>query len=252
MYSNNTDTQFETAQTQGLSPLDWQVMDNDEQVAQSAYETILDIAQRSIEQRGLFSLVLAGGTTPERVYALLADSDKVSDWDKWQLYIGDERCLPPENPERNSQMVHRILLDKVPIDSQNVHFISAEKGPVEGARGYVKYVKEALPFDLVLLGMGEDGHTASLFPGHEHNDAELVHAVFDAPKPPPQRVSLSVRALSSNRRLLILVTGAGKRSAMKQWLAGKSLPVSRIGTLGKGQVLLDRAACPDEYDVVIK
>ena len=99
-----------------------------------------------------------------------------------------------------------------------------------------------MPFDLVLLGIGEDGHTASLFPGQQHPADQLVHAVHNAPKPPPDRVSLSVRALSEAREVLILATGAGNRAAIQSWQAGEPLPIAEIGGPAPVDVLLDRAA----------
>ncbi len=120
----------------------------------------------------------------------------------------------------------------------------AEQGAKQAAMIYEEVIKVALPFDLVLLGMGEDGHTASLFPQHSYTGDDCVHAVFNAPKPPAERVSLSRRALSTTNVLMIIVTGAGKREAVLQWHKGEVLPVAQIGGLGKEVVVLDQLACP--------
>jgi 6-phosphogluconolactonase len=220
--------------------MEWIVLDDAEAVARKARDEILNIAENAIAARGRFSIVLAGGTTPERSYALLAQSK--SDWNHWHVYLGDERCLPVDNPERNSLMAARTLTDQVPIPPDQVHPIPAELGAKAAAQAYGKIIKDALPFDMVLLGMGEDGHTASLFPGHEHITDALALPVHNAPKPPPDRVSLSPKALGSCRELLFLITGAGKKTAVKQWKHGASLPIAGISTLGRARVLIDQAA----------
>lgn len=220
--------------------MEWIVFENAEAVARRACNEILNIARDAIEARGRFSIVLAGGTTPERCYGLLAQSE--SDWSHWHVYLGDERCLPADDPERNSVMAARTLTEQVPIPSDHVHPIHAELGPEAAAQAYEKIIKNALPFDLVLLGMGEDGHTASLFPGHEHSLDRLVVPVHDAPKPPPDRVSLSPRALGACRELLFLITGPGKKSAVKLWRDGASLPIANISTQSHVRVLIDQSA----------
>lgn len=224
---------------------DWIVMLTADDVALQARDIIMQAANKAIEDRGIFKIVLAGGTTPEKVYRLLAEESigtQACDWKRWHLYLGDERCLSIDDPQRNSQMVKRTLLDKVDIPNGNVHFIAAELGAKEAARRYQKTIEQALPFDMVILGMGEDGHTASLFPGHRHRTDELVHAIHDAPKPPPDRVSLSVRALSENKNLLIIVTGSSKRESVEKWYEGEDLPIAAISTLGTVNILLDHEA----------
>jgi 6-phosphogluconolactonase len=216
----------------------WQLLDDADAVAHEACERILRLSKQVIDKNGFFKIVLAGGGTPEQTYRLLREAD--CDWGRWHIYYGDERCLPEVDAGRNSVMASRAWLDYVP--SAQVYAIPAHLGAVAGARGYADIVKEALPFDMVLLGMGEDGHTASLFPGHRHCEDELVHAVFNAPKPPPERVSLSVAALCNSGDLLFLVTGAGKREAVAQWRRGDNVPIAQIQPAGGATVLIDRAA----------
>ncbi len=217
----------------------WHVKPTPEDVALAARDSIIDAAHEAIHTHGLFKLVLAGGTTPERVYSLLAKES--CHWEQWQLYLGDERCLPINDPERNSQIIQRTLLDKIDFPKQNIHFISAELGAIKAATKYEQIINLALPFDLVILGMGEDGHTASLFPDHQHIESERVHAVFNAPKPPTDRVSMSITALSQNRTLLRLITGANKKDSVEQWRKGKDLPIAAITTLGNEITLLDQS-----------
>jgi len=215
------------------------VFDDAETVATQAAQRILHAASRAITERGLFRMVLAGGSTPEATYRLLVDAD--TDWSRWHFYFGDERCLPVDDTERNSLMAGHAWLDAVPVPAGNIHPIPAELGAEAAAGKYRAVVRDALPFDLVLLGIGEDGHTASLFPGQQHPADELVHAVRDAPKPPPDRVSLSAKALNDARQVLILATGAGKQPAVRAWRAGEQLPVAEIGGPAPVDVLTDIA-----------
>ncbi len=220
----------------------WLRYETADAVADACVACMLDCADRAIKERGEFRIVLAGGTTPRHAYEALRDAD--TDWSKWKFYVADERCLPVDDPERNSVMADEALLSHVSINPDNIYVMHAEKGAEAAAQEYTEHVKNAVPFDLVLLGMGEDGHTASLFPGHEHDPEEVVHAVHNAPKPPPDRVSMSARTLGETRELLILVTGSGKQDAVKQWLAGKTLPVATINP-ALAKVLIDEDAWPE-------
>ncbi len=218
----------------------WNIFENPGEVAEAAAEIISEMARHAIERRGLFSLVLAGGTSPAAAYRLLAEQRH--DWERWEFFFGDERCLPRFHPERNSFMARETLFERVPVEAHQVHEIPAELGPEEGAEKYESLVRNSRPFDLVLLGLGEDGHTASLFPGHEHPAARLVVPVHEAPKPPPERVSLNYGALASCRGLLFLVTGESKRQALADWRRGKSIPASRVQPSFAPEVLVDEAA----------
>lgn len=220
----------------------WHVFDNPDAVAAEAAKRILESASKSIAERGVFRIVLAGGSTPEAAYRLLVDAD--TDWSCWEVYFGDERCLPVDDPDRNSVMADNTFLNAVPIPPASIYPISSEKGAEEAAEEYTAIVKAALPFDLVLLGIGEDGHTASLFPGQKHPIDELVHPVHNAPKPPPDRVSLSARALSDAENVIIMAAGAGKRDAIAAWQDGKPIPIAEIGGPAPVDVLMDKAAEP--------
>lgn len=199
---------------------------------QAAVQAILNAARAAIVNRGAFRIVLAGGTTPRRVYELLRQTnvkETGADWCAWHVYFGDERCLPPEHPERNSRMAQQSWLNLVTIPPQQIHAIPAELGAQAAAEHYARELADVGTFDLVLLGLGEDGHTASLFPDHEWGTAAVaVLAVQDAPKPPPERVSLSAWRLSSTRAALFLVSGSSKQQAINAWHAGRRIPAAAI------------------------
>jgi len=213
--------------------------DADDLIGQAAW-VVACCAREALAERGVFHLVLAGGTTPEALYRRLAEL--ATDWSAWQLYFGDERCVPKDDPARNDLMAREAWLDHVALTAAQIHAIPAELGADAAARRYGGTLADVPGFDLVLLGLGEDGHTASLFPGQSHPAGRLVHPVHDAPKPPPDRVTLSVEALGNARNILVLVTGAGKRNAVSAWRRGEPLPVAVIGR-GRGvEVLVDRDA----------
>ncbi len=209
-------------------------------VAAETAQRILGAARRSITDRGRFVIVLAGGRTPLAAYNLLAGAQ--ADWDRWHIFLGDERCLPAEDPDRNSVAIRQALIDRVPIPAESWHPMRAELPAEEAAALYEEEVRVALPFDFVLLGMGEDGHTASLFPGREVPAERLVVPVHDAPKPPPDRVSMTPAALTASAELLIVATGTGKRDALAAWRDGTDLPVARVAAAASARVLVDRAA----------
>jgi 6-phosphogluconolactonase len=223
-------------------PANWTLLEDSEAVALEARDRILTAASAAIHDRGRFRMVVAGGRTPEQTYNLLAEAQ--SEWGQWELYFGDERCLSADHPERNSALLERTLIHRVPISPHRIHPIAAELGAEQAAASYQEVIADALPFDLVLLGMGQDGHTASLFPGHPTPYGQLVCAVHNAPKPPPERVSLTPTALADSRNILFLITGATKCNAVTDWLEGVPLPASQIAGEAKHEVLIDRAAAP--------
>ena len=220
----------------------WRTFPTAAELQAAAAQTILQAASKAIAQRGRFDIVLAGGTTPHAIYERLRDAR--SDWQHWHVWYGDERCLPSGDSERNSLMASRALLDHVPIPPQQIHIIPAELGASEGAAAYSAELAGVGRFDLVLLGMGEDGHTASLFPGHTWDCQPPAPAipVRHAPKPPPERISLSASRLSEARQVIFLVTGAGKRHALQLWRGGSPLPVKAITPSAGVDVFLDEAA----------
>lgn len=224
----------------------WQWYEQEVEVRQEATQVIALAAAEAIKARGAFHLVLAGGSTPRAVYQTL--NDLQTDWYAWHVYYGDERVLPADHPDRNSVMAQNAWLAKSPIPPQQIHPIPTERGLEAARASYLQTLAPVGAFDLVLLGLGEDGHTASLFPGHDFGatpDAADVLMVTDAPKPPPERVSLSANRLSNAHVVLFLVTGAGKREAIKRWMSGEAIPAAAIQCPNGVDVLLDRAAWPD-------
>ena len=218
----------------------WHAVANEHTLRQQALTMILARAARAIRERGQFHFVLAGGNTPREVYRQLSSAQM--DWSAWHVYFGDERCLPPDDPARNSHLAAEVWLNHVAIPASQVHPIPGELGAVHACQRYAELLEAVGDFDLVLLGLGEDGHTASLFPGHEWGasaGAPDTLAVFAAPKPPPERVSLSSARLSRTREALFLVSGEAKRWAVSQWLAGKDIPAASISPAAGVEVLIE-------------
>ena len=204
----------------------WHTFQTQDEINQAALNRILATAQQAISERGSFSIVLAGGSTPKSVYALLKDAD--ADWSKWHIFHNDDRCLPVNDVERNSLMARTTWLDHVAIPAHQIYDIPAELGNVEGAKAYANTLAGVATFDLVLLGLGEDGHTASLFPSQVVDNSADAVPVFNAPKPPANRITVSQQRLSNAREVIFLVTGAGKQDAVNDWRNGVSIPATLI------------------------
>jgi 6-phosphogluconolactonase len=224
--------------------IQWRVFADMTELKQAAYNAVLANANAAIAARGRFTIVLAGGSTPHGIYHMLRDAS--TNWSKWHVYFGDERCLPADHPDRNSRMAEASLLQHVPIPRGQIHPIPAELGPEPAAQNYHKTLEGIGEFDLVLLGMGEDAHTASLFPGLAWESADFTSAipVRNAPKPPSDRVSLTASRLSEARQVIFFVTGAGKRDAVTLWRSGSDIPVTAIRPMTSVEVYMDAAADP--------
>ncbi len=210
--------------------MEFTVLENAEAVAGSAATYIAVTLAK-----GARTLVLAGGTTPQRCYELLREMDVI--WGRVIILFGDERCVPPDHPDSNYRMAREALLDRVAPGT--VHRMPGELGPVEGAELYSPVVASLAPLDIVLLGIGEDGHTASLFPGHPVLQAKgWAVGISDSPKPPPERVTLTLTTLRKARHVLILATGSGKAAAVAKAKRGK-VP---SGMIAGARWLIDREA----------
>jgi len=209
----------------------WHAASDGKALAQRVSAEILRAAHGALLDRGAFHLVLAGGSSPRIVYEALRETD--ADWSAWHIWFGDERCLAPEDAARNSRMAAECWLDHVAIPLQHIHIIPGEQGACAAASFYTHCLQVNGPddFDLVLLGLGEDGHTASLFPGHAWGiepDAPDVLAVFDSPKPPSERVSLSARRLSAAQQVFFITGTLGKNAALSAWHRREAIPAAAI------------------------
>ena len=228
-----------------------------------AYAAALDLMERSaaaIADRGVFTLALSGGSTPKKLYALLGKDPAFATfpWAKTELYFGDERHVPPDHPESNFHMVQETLLTSGRVPAGNVHRVSAELADAaQAAAGYEAKMRgrftgpaldaEGFPrFDVILLGMGPDGHTASLFPGSP-GLAEKTRWVIANPveKFKTDRITFTFPVLNAARAVLLLVAGADKETMIREVIVDQrgTYPVERVQPRDGVKVwMLDRAA----------
>jgi 6-phosphogluconolactonase len=225
-----------------------------EAVAQRAAREIAEQIERARGERGVAHVALSGGTTPERTHEVLAGV--VEDWGGIEVWFADERCVGPEDPESNYLMVRKTLLEQIAGAPPVVHRMEGELGPEAGAERYTKELRGAVALgeegvpvlDVVVLGIGPDGHVASLFPGAPTLDAgeeAVCLGVRNSPKPPPERITLSLAVLRAARRCVLPATGAGKRDAVQEALgeAGQHVPASLLRR-ERLTMILDDAASP--------
>jgi 6-phosphogluconolactonase len=216
------------------------------------------VATAAVAARGRFAMALSGGRTPEMLYELLAGEYRSQmPWDATHLYFGDERCVPPTDPDSNYRMADRALLSRVPGLERRTHRIEGELGAAEAAVRYdallrAAFVDGATTFDLVLLGLGPDGHTASLFPGSPALEERQRWAVPTEAPPTMktrQRVTLTYPVLDAGRIVLFLAAGADKRERLAAVLADTGrldapYPASRVTARERLVWLVDEAAMP--------
>jgi len=229
-----------------------QVYETPEELAEAAAGEFAAKAEEAIEERGRFAVVFAGGSTPETMYGILArDYDDRIDWSKVYVFFGDERTVPPDHDDSNHKMASEVLLDHVPVG--NVHRMRGELPPEEAARAYEEELRaffgtDEIPrFDLILLGIGADGHTASLFPW---TTALEVHDRWVVANPVPRlnttRITLTVPVINAARAVIFLVAGEDKAEALKETLEGdadpRAYPAKLVQPPGGPQWLLDRSA----------
>jgi 6-phosphogluconolactonase len=197
----------------------------------TAADMFADAVNQAMNVQGTFAVALSGGETPEPFYALLAERYSESiPWEQVQVFFGDERCVPPDEPDSNFEMVDRLLLSRVAISPQNVHRMRGEIDPEEAAAEYEQEIHRVLGndiprFDLILLGMGDDGHTASLFPCGEalHETQRLVVPVDDD-EHEHSRLTITPPVILSARETMVLVTGEDKSKALARVLDGPYQP----------------------------
>jgi 6-phosphogluconolactonase len=215
-----------------------QVLSNLQELTRRAAVEFVSQATEAVRRKGLFTVALSGGSTPKGLYSLLADGNegfraRVA-WDKIHFFWGDERHVPPDHPESNYRMAYEALLSKIPVPPDNVHRIKAENpNAADAARDYEEILREFFKlgqgqkprFDLVLLGMGPEGHTASLFPGSEviHEKGRLVAAPW-VEKFKTYRITLTPPVLNNAVCVMFLVSGEEKAETLKSVLQGEYRP----------------------------
>jgi 6-phosphogluconolactonase len=238
------------------------VLPDADALAQAAAQRIVRNLAQGNER---LAVCLSGGSTPLRVYRLLADEPfrGTVAWDRVHWFWGDERFVPPDDPRSNSGEACRLFLHRVPAPASNIHPVSTTAaGEQPAARQYETELRKfygsdvidiARPlFDIVLLGLGGDGHTASLFPGYPELD-ETARWAVGVPEPAMEpfvpRVTLTFPVLASTRVMLFLVSGGGKREILARVAAGEDLPAARAYSHGNLVWLVDRDAAPEDRGV---
>jgi 6-phosphogluconolactonase len=231
------------------------VFDDLQSLSQSAAELFQSLSQAVIAARGRFAVALSGGTTPRLLYKLLGSVPYLNtiDWRRVYLFWADERCVPSDHPESNYRLVRDTLLENIPLPKRNVHNVQGEADPEEAARAYEQDIKAfyntvTIPsFDLIILGVGVDGHTASLFPGSSSSlaAARIAIPVYLA-EPQVNRVSLTIPVINHASNVLFLVAGRAKAGVLQNILYqgnSKGYPAGQILTEnGTVAWFLDREA----------
>ena len=203
-------------------------------LSQQAADYIVRIANESIALHGRFTIALTGGTTPGELYGLLGDEPYRSqiDWQQGHIFWGDERCVPRENPDSNFHLAQEVLLNNIAIPESHIHRMPADQSDRDAAsQAYTVEMQHTFgtsgipSFDLIHLGMGPEGHTASLFPHQAslHEKKRLVMPV-SVPKPPPDRLTFTPPLLNEARNVLFLVTGSDKADALQAVIEGEYQP----------------------------
>ena len=234
------------------------VYDTPAALAAQAADRFIALASEAISVRGRFCVALAGGSTPKAMNTDLSSRLATAlDWSKVEIYFGDERCVGPDHADSNFLMTKTTLLAKLPIPTSNIHRIEGEKGPQAAASAYetllqARFSREdrEAALDVTFLGMGGDGHTASLFPGHDFH-ADLSRWVTTATAPPqspiPERVSLTIPFIARSRRVLFTIAGADKAVRLTEVMNARRAgaqkpPAAMVACRGDVEWLLDRAA----------
>jgi 6-phosphogluconolactonase len=215
-----------------------EVVPDADAIAQACARRIMLMADGVIAAGGRFSLALSGGSTPKTLYKLLATPaySKRIDWKKWDIYFGDERCVPPVHPDSNYRMARESLLDYVPIAAEHVYRMMGEIEPQAAAKEYGQMLKENFGdggLNVVLLGMGDDGHTASLFPQTAALDETNHRCVANyVEKLGMWRITLTAPFINRAKLVLVMVSGAAKARRVDEVLQGprdpRNLPIQMI------------------------
>ncbi len=241
----------------------YHVLPTGEELARAMAEQILEVAKAAVAQRGVARLAVSGGNTPRRTFQILADAHAgdatLFPWDKTELYWVDERCVPPDDKDSNYRMTREAMLDKVPLPADKVFRIEGELDPELAASRYESVIRnrfrlegaELPTFDLVALGMGPDGHTASLFP-HTAGVHEVGRIVIPnhVPQKETWRVTLTAPVINQGRKVVFLIGGTDKAEVLHSVLSDKYDPdtwPSQMVAPKSGQLLmlLDQAAAAE-------
>ena len=246
-----------------LSVPDIRIHNDSQALAEAAAEFVLEVGKEAVRAKGRFFIALSGGTTPEILYRALASPAFVNrfDWSRTIFFFSDERCVPPNDPRSNYALAGKTLFTPLSIPPSQVYRMAGEsRDPQAAASEYeqqLRRVTKTLPsnyptLDLVLLGLGEDGHTASLFPGSPAlRDNQSLIAVTQSPKDPPTRLTMTLGVINQASVVLFLVTGAGKAGVVRAILdpkteAERQLPASLVAPEeGRLIWLLDRAVAAE-------
>lgn len=210
---------------------------------------LVDAFVQVADRQGGMSVALSGGTTPQSFYEDLAKCRDL-DWRRVHLFMADERWVPPTDPSSNERMIRENLVSRIEIPGENFHPMFVDSDPETAAHRYEQALRDRFPgsatFDLALLGLGEDGHTASIFPGVPVPEGRWAYPTI-GPKPPPLRITLSAACLAASRQVWFLAAGASKREAVGRVWTGELLPATQVASAAPQVVWwLDEAANPDQ------
>lgn len=229
---------YDTGLGQGI-----EVYPDPDHLARGICDQFVTLARQVLDKAGHFTVALAGGSTPRAAYALLATDEYATrlDWPRIHIFWGDERCVPPDHPDSNYRMARQVLLDRVPLPQSNIHRMRGELAPAQAAARYEQELRaffspspgdrdassepQTPRFDLILLGMGDDGHTASLFPGSQviHEPGGWVAASY-VEKLAAWRITLTPAIINAAANVTFLVSGSGKAECLRQVLTGPYRP----------------------------
>jgi 6-phosphogluconolactonase len=221
---------METAVT-APSEADVRVFEDNGSLSHAAAELFVELGKSAVASQGWFPVALSGGSTPRQFYALLGSSPYRNsvDWHRVHVFWADERCVPQYHPESNFKLVYDALLSTISIPEDNIHRIKGEVGPEKAAREYEQEIIKLFGphnpiFDLIVLGVGKDGHTASIFPGSEaiHETIRIAIPVF-LDKANVGRVTLTLPVINLAAHVLMLASGKAKSEVVREVLAGENL-----------------------------
>jgi 6-phosphogluconolactonase len=206
----------------------WYVYSKLDDASKAAADFIADNIEKNIHKKGVCHVILPGGNTPANCLGYLAE--KELSWDKVHWYLGDERCYPQGHVERNDVMLDNYLWSR--ISNTNINRIPVELGAEEAAEVYRELILSIDSFDIAFLGLGEDGHTASLFPESKAlHDKRSVVPVYDSPKTPQERVTLSINTFRNSQCRVVLASGTAKSDVISRIRKGEQLPINCLGDI---------------------